>query len=177
MEGWTGSVREEDTVSFDEAIREGETRILFAGPRRSGKSSIERVVFHKMSPHETLFLESTLNVDIHYIANNNFVKFQTWDFGGDLNLQNDITYMGRNISPETLIKNCSTMVYVIDAQEEEYEEALPKLVETISLAHSLNPKINFEVFLHKVDGDFMSEEAKAERQQARNIVNGYHRMQ
>ena len=57
------------------------------------------------------------------------------------------------------------MVYVIDAQEEEYEEALPKLVETISLAHSLNPAINFEVFLHKVDGDFMSEEAKAERQQ------------
>jgi Ras-related GTP-binding protein C/D len=165
MEGWAGLVREEDTVSFDEAIKEGETRIIFAGPRRSGKSSIERVVFHKMSPHETLFLESTLNVDIHYIANNNFVKFQTWDFGGDLNLQSDITYMGRNISPETLIKKCSTMVYVIDAQEEEYEEALPKLVETISVAHSLNPSINFEVFLHKVDGDFMSEEAKAERQQ------------
>ena len=165
MEGWSGSVREEDTVLFDEAVKEGETRILFAGPRRSGKSSIERVVFHKMSPHETLFLESTLNVDIHYIANNNFVKFQTWDFGGDLNLQNDIIYMGKSISPELLIKNCSTMVYVIDAQEEEYEEALPKLVETISLAHSLNPAINFEVFLHKVDGDFMSEEAKAERQQ------------
>lgn len=165
MESWSGAVREEDSVSFDEAVKEGETRILFAGPRRSGKSSIERVVFHKMSPHETLFLESTLNVDIHYIANNNFVKFQTWDFGGDLNLQNDITYMGRNISPETLIKNCSTMVYVIDAQEEEYEEALPKLVETISVAHSFNPAIHFEVFLHKVDGDFMSEEAKAERQQ------------
>ena len=68
-------MREEESVSFEEAVREGETRILFAGPRRSGKSSIERVVFHKMSPHETLFLESTLNVDIHYIANNNFVKF------------------------------------------------------------------------------------------------------
>lgn len=88
----------------------------------TGKSSIERVVFHKMSPHETLFLESTLNVDIHYIANNNFVRFQTWDFGGDLNLQNDIIYMGRSITPEVLIKSCSTMVYVIDAQEEEYEE-------------------------------------------------------
>lgn len=57
------------------------------------------------------------------------------------------------------------MVYVIDAQEEDYEDALPKLVETISTAHSLNPNIHFEVFLHKVDGDFMSEETKAERQQ------------
>jgi hypothetical protein len=33
--------------------------ILLMGPRRSGKSSIQRVVFYKMSPHETLFLEST----------------------------------------------------------------------------------------------------------------------
>merc|ERR1719470_128618 len=29
------------------------------GPRRSGKSSIQKVVFHKMSPNETLFLESS----------------------------------------------------------------------------------------------------------------------
>jgi Holliday junction resolvasome RuvABC ATP-dependent DNA helicase subunit len=33
--------------------------ILLMGPPRSGKSSIQRVVFYKMSPHETLFLEST----------------------------------------------------------------------------------------------------------------------
>ncbi len=31
-------------------------RILLMGPRRCGKTSIERVVFDKMSPHETLFL-------------------------------------------------------------------------------------------------------------------------
>ena len=30
--------------------------------RRSGKSSIQKVVFHKMSPNETLFLESTSKV-------------------------------------------------------------------------------------------------------------------
>ena len=53
-------------------------RILFMGPRRSGKSSIEQVIFHKMSPHETLFLDTTNTVDVHLIANNNFVRFQTW---------------------------------------------------------------------------------------------------
>jgi hypothetical protein len=36
MESWTGFAREEDGVSFEEAVKEGETRILFAGPRRSG---------------------------------------------------------------------------------------------------------------------------------------------
>ena len=122
-----------------------------------------------MSPHETLFLDTTNTVDIHLIANNNFVRFQTWDFGGDMSLVHDVPYMGTNIPVDTIFRNCGTLVYVIDAQdeqEEDYQDALPKLVETLGLAHSINPKINFEVFLHKVDGDSMSEETKAERQQS-----------
>lgn len=152
-------------VTLQEASTPGEPRIIFLGPRRSGKSSIERVIFHKMSPHETLFLESTHSVDIHRVAHNNFVRFQTMDFGGDLNLQSDVPYLEGSISTDTVFKNCSTLVYVIDAQEGDYEDALPKLVETIAVAHGINSSIHFEVFLHKVDGDFMSEETKAERQQ------------
>ena len=52
--------------------------ILLMGPRRGGKSSIQRVVFHKMSPHETLFLESTNTLDIKYIANNSFVQVRVF---------------------------------------------------------------------------------------------------
>jgi len=153
------------TVSYENAVNSDQSRIIFMGPRRSGKSSIERVVFQKMSPHETLFLESTSAVNIHFIANNNLVRFQTWDFAGDLNLKQDVVYNGKPIPIETVFKKCSTLVYVIDAQEEDYEDALPKLVDTISTAHSYNPLIHFEVFLHKVDGDFMSEETKTEKQQ------------
>lgn len=152
-------------VTLEEAVKPGIPRVVFMGSRRSGKSSIERVVFHKMSPHETLFLESTASVDIHYIANNNFIKFQTWDFGGDHSLSSDAVFAGRKIPHETVLRNCSSLVYIVDAQEEDYEDALPKLVEAISTAHVVNPNIHFEVFLHKVDGDFMSEETKAERQQ------------
>ena len=36
-----------------------------------------------MSPHETLFLESTNGLDIKWIANNSLVQFQIWDFPGD----------------------------------------------------------------------------------------------
>lgn len=118
-----------------------------------------------MSPHETLFLESTHNVDIHLIANNAFVKFQTWDFGGDMNLEHGVRYQNKVISPEAILKGCSTLVYVIDAQEDDYEDSLPKLVETIVTAHKINPLIHFEVFLHKIDGDSMAEELRAERQQ------------
>ena len=158
-----GSTRE-DSVSYEDAIKPGIARILFMGPRRSGKTSIERVIFHKMSPHETLFLEPSHSVDVHLVANNNFVRFQTWDFGGDMSLEHDVPYMFQQIPIETIFKNCDTLVYVIDVQEEEYDHALPQLVETIATAHSYNPSIHFEVFLHKVDGDFMSEETKSERQ-------------
>lgn len=54
-----------------EDMRAAETskpRILLMGLRRSGKSSIQKVVFQKMSPHETLFLESTNKI----IKNGNF---------------------------------------------------------------------------------------------------------
>lgn len=35
---------------------------LYISCYRSGKSSIQKVVFHKMSPNETLFLESTSKI-------------------------------------------------------------------------------------------------------------------
>lgn len=133
--------------------------------RRSGKSSIERVIFRKLSPHETLFLDSTHGVEIRLVDNNDFLKFQTWDFGGELNFSRGVDYMGRTIPIDTVLKGCSTMVYVIDAQENDFEDCLPKLAETIIGAYKINPAIHFEVFLHKVDGDLMPEESKAERQQ------------
>lgn len=152
-------------VSYEDATKEGMIRVLFMGPRRSGKSSIERVIFHNMSPHETLFLGSTNNVDISYNCSNRLVEFQTWDFGGDLNLAADVPYMGHSISIDSIFRRSNTLVYVIDAQEDDYEDALPKLAETIAIAHAANSSMNFEVFLNKVDGDFMSDDTKAERKQ------------
>ena len=85
---------------------------------------------------------------------------------GDLSIQNGVNYMGKNIPPETIINGCSTIVYVIDAQDDEYEDSLPRLVETILTVNRVNPEVHFEVFLHKVDGELMPEEIKAERYQS-----------
>jgi Ras-related GTP-binding protein C/D len=95
-------------------------------------------------------------------ANNDFVKFQTWDFGGDMNLAHGVRYQQRVISSETFLRGCSSLVYVLDAQEEDYQDSLPKLVETIISCYRINPAIHFEVFLHKVD-DLMAEDMKADR--------------
>ncbi len=59
-------------------------RILMMGPRRGGKTSIQRVVFHKMSPHETLFrLEATQTLERSVVDHTPLCRFTIWDFPGD----------------------------------------------------------------------------------------------
>lgn len=73
--------------------------------------------------------------------------------------------IGHKVNLSQLYRNCSSVVYVIDAQEDDFMDALPRLADTIKNMYDIHPKIFFEVFLHKVDGDIMSEEIKSERQQ------------
>ena len=120
-------------------------RVLLMGTRRGGKSSIQNVVFHRMSPHETLFLESTNRTIKHDIASSSFLRFEVWDFPGHLDTASAA------INPElTYGSGCGALVWVIDAQSD-YYEALSRLQATIAVAHRINPAIVFEVFLHKVD--------------------------
>lgn len=54
------------------------------GPRRGGKTSIQRVVFQKMSPHETLFrLEATQTLERAVVDHTPLCRFTIWDFPGD----------------------------------------------------------------------------------------------
>ncbi|KAJ3179208.1 hypothetical protein HK101_010060 [Irineochytrium annulatum] len=111
--------------------------------RRCGKSSIQNVVFHKMSPNETLFLESTTKVGKDHVMS--FLYFQVWDFPGHVDL-NDASF-----DASSTFARCDTVVYIIDCQDE-IIEPMRKLYQTVTRAHEVNPGISFEVFLHKVDG-------------------------
>uniref|UniRef100_A0A182QCF8 Ras-related GTP-binding protein n=1 Tax=Anopheles farauti TaxID=69004 RepID=A0A182QCF8_9DIPT len=130
-------------------------RILLMGLRRSGKSSIQKVVFHKMSPNETLFLESTNKIVKDDINNNSFVQFQIWDFPGQ------IDFFDPTFDSDMIFGGCGALVFVIDAQDD-YVEALTKLNQTVTKAYKVNPRIKFEVFIHKVDG--VSDDFKMESQ-------------
>lgn len=77
---------------------------------RSGKSSIQKVVFHKMSPNETLFLESTNKIVKDDINNSSFVQFQIWDFPGQ------IDFFDATFDSDTIFGGCGALVFVIDAQ-------------------------------------------------------------
>lgn len=122
---------------------------------RSGKSSIQKVVFHKMSPNETLFLESTNKVIKDDISNSSFVQFQIWDFPGQ------IDFFDPTFDSDVIFGGCGALVFVIDAQDD-YMEALNKLHLTVTKAYKVNQAIKFEVFIHKVDG--LSDDCKMETQ-------------
>ena len=80
------------------------------GLRRSGKSSIQKVVFHKMTPNETLFLESTNKIIKDDISNSSFVRFEIWDFPGQ------IDFFDSTFDSDTIFGGCGALVFVIDAQ-------------------------------------------------------------
>eukprot|EP00164_Ancoracysta_twista_P001847 GFYU01002428.1.p1 GENE.GFYU01002428.1~~GFYU01002428.1.p1 ORF type:complete len:347 (-),score=123.80 GFYU01002428.1:195-1235(-) len=140
----------------DDSSSQNKPRILLMGLRRSGKSSIQKVVFHKMSPHETLFLESTNKIVKNDIANSSFVQFQIWDFPGQIDFFDPDVF-----DAEMIFGGCGAIVFVIDAQDD-YSEALSKLQQTIVKATKVNKNITFEVFIHKVDG--LADDHKIESQ-------------
>ncbi|GBG29069.1 Ras-related GTP-binding protein C [Hondaea fermentalgiana] len=148
-----------------EALSLNRPRILLMGPRQSGKTSIQRVLFTKMSPHETLFLGHTDSLSIKFVANNPFVQFEIWDFPADVNLSEGIMFADQLLSPDLIFGNCAALAFIIDAQDDPSSEALTKLHEIVSVARHVNPDMNYEVFIHKVDGDlFLSEDHKIEVQ-------------
>nr|ACO15112.1 Ras-related GTP-binding protein C [Caligus clemensi] len=131
-------------------------KILLMGLRRSGKSSIHKVVFHKMSPNESLFLESNNSVVKDDISHSSYVQFSIWDFPGQIDF-----FDSSSIDPEKIFRGTGAIIFVIDAQDD-YLEALNKLHSTVKQAYAVDPNIRFEVFIHKVDG--LSDDTKMDAQ-------------
>ncbi|EPQ09227.1 Ras-related GTP-binding protein C [Myotis brandtii] len=126
-----------------------------SGERQCAWLGRTKVVFHKMSPNETLFLESTNKIYKDDISNSSFVNFQIWDFPGQMD------FFDPTFDYEMIFRGTGALIYVIDAQDD-YMEALTRLHITVSKAYKVNPDMNFEVFIHKVDG--LSDDHKIETQ-------------
>eukprot|EP01097_Dermamoeba_algensis_P002764 TRINITY_DN2093_c0_g1_i1.p1 TRINITY_DN2093_c0_g1~~TRINITY_DN2093_c0_g1_i1.p1 ORF type:complete len:370 (+),score=67.78 TRINITY_DN2093_c0_g1_i1:76-1185(+) len=148
--GYNDDIHAEREKSVQQS-NENKPRILLMGLKRSGKSSIQKVVFHKMSPNETFFLQSTAKITKSDVSNSSFIQFQIWDFPGQLD------FFDPTFDAEMIFSNCGALIFVIDAQDDR-TEALNRLHMTVTKAFQINKKISFEVFIHKVDG--LSDDSK-----------------
>ncbi|CAF3981710.1 unnamed protein product [Rotaria sp. Silwood2] len=161
--------------------------ILLTGLRRSGKTSIQRVIFTKMQPSQTQFLKSTPHLTISHFSCGSFINFQVQELPGQLHVfpslqfpSNDgvnhgpsslydddtIHLVGGGYDMERLLKRCNAVVYIIDAQDD-YTQSVSSLIMIIQIGRRVNPRLRYEVFIHKVDQ--LSEETKIETQ--RDIHN------
>ncbi|CAG8549307.1 9148_t:CDS:2 [Diversispora eburnea] len=125
---------------LDDPVQDNRPRLLIMG-LRSGKSSIQKVVFHKMPANETLFLESTNKVVKENITS--FIDFQVWDFPGQ------IDYFDPSYDSNVIFGEYGALIFVIDAQ-------------VMTRAFDVNNNLIFEVFIHKVDA--LSDEYKIDTQ-------------
>uniref|UniRef100_A0A914DR18 Ras-related GTP-binding protein C n=1 Tax=Acrobeloides nanus TaxID=290746 RepID=A0A914DR18_9BILA len=144
-------IKEEEESETDCSIGYRPT-IVIMGLKRSGKTSIRKVVFQKMSPNETLFVESTARVTNESVSGS-FINFETIEFPGQ------VDPFDASLDPNSVFARCGALLFVIDAQAD-YDEALKKMTPSIVRAYSINKNIKFEVFVHKVDS--LSEETKLE---------------
>jgi Ras-related GTP-binding protein C/D len=113
--------------------------------------SLQRVVFQKMSPHETLFrLEPTQGLERAVVDHTPLCRFTVWDFPGDYYGDDDDVFAG-----------FTSLIFVVDAQDEPYDHVLRSFTQAVMRALEVNPNIVIEVFINKVDGElFLSDESK-----------------
>ncbi|KAL8817818.1 MAG: hypothetical protein Q9223_003427 [Gallowayella weberi] len=109
--------------------------------RSSGKSSISNVVFRKMAPHDTLFLEATTAINKQVMP---FMDFQIWDLPGQ------IDYLSGSFSVSSIFSNVGGIIWVIDAQDN-YMEPIGRFTDTVVQLTDLYPEIKYSVFIHKTD--------------------------
>lgn len=134
-------------------------QIALLGTKKVGKSSILKVVFQKMSPNETLFIDSTSRVDEIKVENNPYTKFIFVDFPGSFEIS-QINALERKI-----LQKSAMIIFVLDAQDQPYNKPLEKFINIMTEVHLFNPECMFEMFIHKIDGDmFVTEELKLEAQ-------------
>eukprot|EP01065_Artemidia_motanka_P018154 TRINITY_DN21481_c0_g1_i1.p1 TRINITY_DN21481_c0_g1~~TRINITY_DN21481_c0_g1_i1.p1 ORF type:complete len:466 (+),score=186.28 TRINITY_DN21481_c0_g1_i1:70-1398(+) len=129
-------------------------RILLMGLRKSGKTSIQKVVFEKVAPHDTMMLETSAKVNVHGVSNVNFVRFQILDFPGQLMELAHGDEVDTNVS--SALSGPGAVVFVVDCNDAwPPSDAVRNLVQTmlkvVSAAAASHRPTRFEVFMHKVD--------------------------
>jgi Ras-related GTP-binding protein C/D len=122
-----------------------------------------------MSPHETLFrLEATQGLERTLVDHTPLCRFTIWDFpgdcygGGEDDEDNNTSNNNSNNNATSIFEgNNTSLIFVVDAQDEPYDHVLQSFTTAVTRAWQVNPNIAVEVFINKVDGElFLSDESK-----------------
>jgi len=118
-------------------------KLLMWGLTKSGKTSIIKLIFEKMTAGETLQLPETKIVQIHELTCGIHVRFQIRDVPGPKTVSlNDF---------EIYASESTKIIFILDVTED-YFEAINLLISSVQWMYKNGHHVRFEVLIHKIDG-------------------------
>ncbi|EGR33615.1 Ras-related GTP binding C, putative [Ichthyophthirius multifiliis] len=114
---------------------------------RSGKTSIIKTLTTKCQPNQSAQqYEQTLKIEKSEmkIASN---QINIYDFYGGFNIKQAIE------QELEILKNCKSIVYVIDGQQEQFDDAIIYFDNFFQIQDQINKNCNYHYFIHKIDND------------------------
>ncbi len=124
--------------------------IMLMGCHKAGKTSIKKVVFEKLSPHESVFLETTNNIEVYKLENFCYTCIVLRDYPHDYNFEK------ASINESKYMNSCGVLIFVIDCQDIN-DEVYEYFKEVIYNVYNQNNKILVEIFIHKADGAYFTQ--------------------
>ncbi|CAF1394027.1 unnamed protein product [Rotaria sp. Silwood1] len=140
----THQQQQQQRIDDDYEINDSDKpKLLMWGLTKSGKTSIIKLIFEKMTAGETLKLPETKMVQIHELTCGIYVRFQIRDVPGPKTASlSDF---------ETFAPNSTTIIFVLDVTED-YADAINLLVSSVQWMYKHGHNVRFEVLIHKIDG-------------------------
>lgn len=118
-------------------------KLLMWGLTKSGKTSLLKLIFEKMTAGDTLKLPETKMIQIHELACGVHVRFQIRDVPGPKSaMASDF---------DTYAPDSTTIVFIIDVTED-YSDSINLLVSAVRSMYTRGHRVRFEVLIHKIDG-------------------------
>ena len=123
--------------------------IVITGASKSGKTSIKKVVFEKMSPYESVFNETTEKAEEFKVESLGYCKLKVTEF------PTNFFYEKSNDEYEKILSTCGALIFVLNSQEstnQQYEYFKNNIMPIFGKYKS----ISLSVFIHKKDNTNIS---------------------
>jgi Ras-related GTP-binding protein C/D len=136
--------------------------IIIAGLAKVGKSSIKKIVFEKITPPETKYLDTSERIESFVLDNMVYTSATIRDFPSNYNYD--------KISPDDtkLIQSAGILIYVINCQAVN-ESTFDHMKKVVNCIVQKNPKIMVDIFFHKLDGDYFFQGSLSNQKTSENI--------
>ena len=163
----------------DKALwRDTVPKIVVCGLKRSGKSSILRVLFSKLSPHEAGYIEPTAQPMFMPQSGNPLLNFRIAEIPGSWSWEESESL------DELFFTHCQSLILVIDSSSDDvplnvFSLAKRVITRALKIRNGADKALNVHLFLNKVDANyrFDPDSVQAESNKAtfmQSVVNKVH---